>query len=600
MGLDTSRVLRVGVVWRGQVVAERVLDRRIDVTVGTRPDATVSVNPKEYPDFPALIPLAVMHQGVYYVLLPSDPAHAISLRGGPAGSQGVDKNSVVAIKGGQKGLPIEAYTGGSLTVGDAILMFQFVRGDSVPTVTKEETVLRIGLVHEDRLLSDQVFHGDRAVTIGVGAKSTIALPDVEYKGGDAIFRAQKNSTSFKVHLPKGSDFRLALEGQPVVTLQEALQKKLAVLASDGGVEFQLPLKARGRATLGPYTLLFQVVRQSITVPAVPRKSLLAQVAGPLISDSTWSLSFLIAIVLVGSIVGQALLFRSTTGRFLAKQQGEEELTHTTFEVEVMEKEEEKKEEEKPTVDVRTDEVKKIAEEKEKKDEKRKAEPKAAKPESTGKTVDPEEAKRNARAAVQKTTIAGAFGAGATTKLFAVGEGDDGTVVAKTFGGTGGDGSEGAGGPGSGLKLAASGGGGGTIEKVKGGAKGFGDRTADSTKVEAKKEEAIVKIKLSSGGVEGGEGESRGEVGKVISRKNSAVQQCYERALRDNPEEGGKVKVSFTVGTAGTVTDVSVSGASGGFSDCIKNKFMAIRGLPILASPQSFNQSYVFTQGSGKG
>jgi len=75
MGLDTSRVLRVGVVWRGQVVAERVLDRRLDVTVGTRPDATVSVNPKEYPDFPALITLAVVDKGAYYVVLPADPAH---------------------------------------------------------------------------------------------------------------------------------------------------------------------------------------------------------------------------------------------------------------------------------------------------------------------------------------------------------------------------------------------------------------------------------------------------------------------------------------------------------------------------------------------
>ena len=94
---------------------------------------------------------------------------------------------------------------------------------------------------------------------------------------------------------------------------------------------------------------------------------------------------------------------------------------------------------------------------------------------------------------------------------------------------------------------------------------------------------------------GGTGEAKADVAKVISRKNSAVQRCYEAALRDNPDEGGKVKVSFTVGTAGTVTDVSVSGASGGFSECIKNKFMGIRGLPLLAAPQSFNQAYVFSK-----
>ena len=105
----------------------------------------------------------------------------------------------------------------------------------------------------------------------------------------------------------------------------------------------------------------------------------------------------------------------------------------------------------------------------------------------------------------------------------------------------------------------------------------------------------MQVRLSSGGMDG-PGENKAEVGKVVSRKNSAVQRCYEEALRDNPDEGGKVKVTFTVGTEGTVTDVSVSGASGKFSDCIKARFTAIRGLPLLPSPQTFSQSYVFSKG----
>lgn len=112
---------------------------------------------------------------------------------------------------------------------------------------------------------------------------------------------------------------------------------------------------------------------------------------------------------------------------------------------------------------------------------------------------------------------------------------------------------------------------------------------------AQKEAVAVKIKLTSAGVEGGDSGSRGEVAKVISRKNSAVQQCYERALRDNPEAGGKVKISFQVGTAGTIEAVNVVGATGGFANCLKDKFFAIRGLPLLPSPQSFNQSYTFSK-----
>jgi outer membrane biosynthesis protein TonB len=175
-------------------------------------------------------------------------------------------------------------------------------------------------------------------------------------------------------------------------------------------------------------------------------------------------------------------------------------------------------------------------------------------------------------AVARARILESLAGGAATKLFGEAGDGEGEYVAKTFGG-----------------------GGGTMEKVKtGGAKGFGDRKADAVKTEAKKEEKEVQVVLKSGGMDG-EGEGKTEVARVIQRKNSQVQRCYEQALRDNPDEGGKVKVTFTVGTAGTITDVTVSGASGAFSDCIKGKFTSIRGLPLLPSPQSFSQSYVFSK-----
>lgn len=142
MGLDTNRVLRVGVVFKGQILAERVLNKRSDVSVGTRADATVQVSAKDHPEFPAHVALAVLHKDAYHLLLPSDPNAQVNLRGGPEGSQGVSKRDVVEVKG-QKMVSIEAYTGGSLAFGDIIMMFQFVRSDSVPTVTHEETVLRM-------------------------------------------------------------------------------------------------------------------------------------------------------------------------------------------------------------------------------------------------------------------------------------------------------------------------------------------------------------------------------------------------------------------------------------------------------------------------
>ena len=64
------------------------------------------------------------------------------------------------------------------------------------------------------------------------------------------------------------------------------------------------------------------------------------------------------------------------------------------------------------------------------------------------------------------------------------------------------------------------------------------------------------------------------------------------ALRPGPLPG----VSFVVGQAGTVTRVTVRGATGSFKSCIEKKFKRIRGLPQLPAPQTFNQCYVFSKG----
>ncbi len=82
--------------------------------------------------------------------------------------------------------------------------------------------------------------------------------------------------------------------------------------------------------------------------------------------------------------------------------------------------------------------------------------------------------------------------------------------------------------------------------------------------------------------------------RVIARKNSLVRGCYEAALEARPSLNGTIKVKFVVGTAGTVTDVSTPGASGGFSSCLKGRFMQIRGLPRSTEPRSFTTSYALT------
>jgi outer membrane biosynthesis protein TonB len=583
-----NRNVRLGVVYRGSIIHEEVIDRRIDVSVGLRAGSTVQIPVKQYPDFPDSIELLLHEGGQFHLAVPSDPGARISLRG--AGT-----TDTKTIKG-KRAIPIETAAGGSMTLGDVSIMFQFVRGDTVPTITREHVVLRLGLVYDERLISDRIFPDMKKVSIGNTKADTVVLPEEDYQGPSITFENHKDGSA-TLKAPATMKVKLAIDGSPM-ELKDLIAKGKA-RQEGNDIVCHLGLGTRGRATMGQHTVLFQIVKQTVTVPAFAQRSLMSRLSQPFLGEPTWTLSFAVAVLLIGGIVGQALLFQHSTGRYLSKSKIEEQNTRTTYEVQVEIKEEikeeEPEEEKKETIDVVPEEVKAKVKEEKKEKAPDKVEKPAEKPQSTGKQVDPEEMKRQARDAVVKKSIAGALvgAGGAATKLFGEAGDGEGEVVAKTFGGDGG--TEKGEAPGSGLKLAGGGGGGGTMEKVKtGGAKGFGDRKADDVKVEAKKEEVAVKVSL--GGLDGGEGgESKQEIGKIISRKNAAVQRCYETALRDNPDLSGKVKVTFTVGTAGTITDVSVSGATGPFEDCIKSKFSAIRGLPLLPSPQSFSQSYVFSK-----
>lgn len=598
---NANRNLRLGIVYRGSIIHEEQFDRKIDISIGRRAGSTVHIAPKQYPDFPEFIDFLTCDNGVFYLVVPADPNARVNLRGAAS-------NQDVRTVKGKKAIPIEDIAGGSLGIGEVTVMFQFVRGDSHPTMTRERTVLRLGLVFEERLIDDRIFPDTKLVSVGTGRECTIVLPEEDYQGPPISFENHKDG-SVTMRAPAAMKVRLAVDGAPMEL--KDLQAKGKARQEGNDIVCHLSLGTRGRAIVGQHTLLVQVIKQTVTVPVFAKKSFPERVMAGVLAEPAWWISFAVSAMFILGLVFQAAYFEKNTNRFLGSSKASEEASKTTYEVVVEEKEEIKEpppdpeEDKKPTAEIMPESVKAKAD---KPAEKAKDAPKADagkadKPASLGeKQADPDEAKRQARAAIEQKTIAGAFGGpqgGAATKLFGeAAEGEAGEVVAKSFGGDPGAGNGDARGPGAGgVKLAGSSGG-GTVEKVKAGSggKGFGERKAEETKVEGKKEEAAITVKLSSGGVDG-PGENKAEVAKVVSRKNSAVQRCYEEALRDNPDEGGKVKVTFTVGTEGTITDVSVSGASGKFSDCIKAKFSAIRGLPLLTSPQTFSQSYVFSKGS---
>jgi hypothetical protein len=58
---------------------------------------------------------------------------------------------------------------------------------------------------------------------------------------------------------------------------------------------------------------------------------------------------------------------------------------------------------------------------------------------------------------------------------------------------------------------------------------------------------------------------------IRARYQARVNQCYERALKSNPNLGGKVNLSFTVGIAGNVVKANAEGFDSGVDQCIEQE-----------------------------
>ncbi|MGB9600966.1 MAG: TonB family protein, partial [Myxococcota bacterium] len=65
-----------------------------------------------------------------------------------------------------------------------------------------------------------------------------------------------------------------------------------------------------------------------------------------------------------------------------------------------------------------------------------------------------------------------------------------------------------------------------------------------------------------------------KINAIIKSKQKALQDCYERELRKNPNLSGKIVVRFTIGEDGKVADVRIESDTMGnaeVSDCILSR-----------------------------
>ena len=314
-----ERCPRIGVIYRGAVVAERRFDRRSAVSIGCRIDATVHI---DRPGIPDKLEVLRLLDGRYHVVLPTDPNARLTLRGAPI-------SNVTVVDGGQRLVPVEQAAGGSLQVGDLVVMFQLVQASNETIAVHERTVLRVGLVFDGRLISDQVFEDHKKVCIGRGRRDRIVL-DSDYSGPSLCFRRHKDGSATLIS-DAGAELRVALPScQPTdvnaLYAQGLARRRTGRLGGDvmggagqGGdsVEVHLPTGSRGRARLGPYTVLYQVLVRRTHVPVLPRRGPIGALVQGAIQDPVWSVSLALAAILVCGVLGQAMLFHDRVGRFQA-------------------------------------------------------------------------------------------------------------------------------------------------------------------------------------------------------------------------------------------------------------------------------------------
>jgi hypothetical protein len=486
---------------------------------------------------------------------------------------------------GRPCVPIDAALGGTVQWQAWTVLFQFVGAGMPVTVTREQPVLRLGLVLDDRLLTERAFDQPGEITVGPSHHATMVLPAEEYDGPAAHLHRRRDGTVL-LRLHPEAQLVLAVGDRPM-TLTQLLQAGHARKVGRD-IEVLLGHGARARLQLGPYALLLQVVLAQQAFAIAPRLGPVQQLARLLGRDRTWAASLLGAALFVGLIVGQALYQQRTVGRFLDHAAAAEPVQTGPIEIEVH-----MPEPDKPTVTpalVPTAPVSdKVA------PAPKPAEATPRKHTETARASADDTPSRNQRDPIRGTMLeAFKTGQGNAPRLFQE-SAEAELQAAHAFQGPGQDGGEHSA-PGA-ATLVLSHRGEGQREALEVGRKSMGPRDEAVTKVDKVKDEGKVVIHpIHDPDDPDVPGDDQQGVARVVSRKQAAVRRCYETALRDDPNLNGKVNIRFVLGTAGTVTDVDVTGASGGLQECIRSVFANLRGLPVLKEPRTFHQSYVFSKG----
>lgn len=462
------------------------------------------------------------------------------------------------------------------------------QGAARPTGPK---VLRVGIIHNGRPIEERLFRKKEPVTVGQTPKQTFCIP---------VAGVPRTFTFFEVH---GNDYHLCFDdsmtgrislGEGVNDL-EALRKGGKAQKTGSGWSVKLSDRARGKVVVGQVTILFQFV---VPPPPRPKPQLPASMQGGWLRGMDWNFALIIlvsAVVHIGSVVWveshdwpEPRNVAALPDRFVAilKPPEEKEIDKTDEKVEL---EPVEGEGEGPPA--------------EEEPQPKKGDSKPVDPDQRAK-VEANRKKALAQKVENKTilkTIGTLGGEGRPSLVDSLTGGAAKKGLDEAFAGSDGVAQASADVERSGLNRAGSADASGTGAKA-----GIGDlggvsaakdagNVSSGDKREAVKVTAQVNIRSPEKII--GDGLlDKNAVSAVISRQKSAVQSCYERELKKNPNIGGKLVVQFTIGTAGRVTSASVVSDSVGspaVGQCVVSRIQSWRFPKPDGGSVTVSKAFVF-------
>ena len=456
-----------------------------------------------------------------------------------------------------------------------------------------QKILRIGLFQNGEFIEERLIHSRGSVTIGQDfKKNTFVVPGSELPKSMTVFESKDGH--YTLHFDSKTAVKLSV-GDGSKSTSELVQSGIA---KKGASDYEVSLndRAYGRIAWGTgseeVALLFQFVtppppRPKPVLPASMRGGIVTGILGSLILAITCSISAVLQIGFVAFLLANDWpkprdIEYELPDRFVKIMVEEEEDIELSDEKMEIPTEEGPGEEEQPSEEP--------AEE---------AEEKA--PETPEERAAAEaERKRRMAEEVQNKTILGVIGSvsDGASLMDTLAEGAGATSMEEAFANSQGV-KAGVAGEKSGLVTSGS-----SSADGKGKSVGIGDLRGTKGASAAKsgvdtgdKGEKKVKVRLryEKEKVIGTGKLDANAISQVIKRRQSAIQSCYEREIKKNPKASGKVIVTFTIGTAGRVTQSKASQDSvgGGVGNCVASTIERMRFPRPEGGEVIVNKTFVF-------